>query len=483
MNKSFPLLLAEEMRAAEASWFAAGNDSFALMLRAAREVADVAETMIPTQSRVLVVCGPGNNGGDGFVVARLLADQGHDVQVLATGGTRQNDAARAEAMWNGPISHQPAEHDVRYDLVVDALFGIGLSRAPTGEAEELIRHINRLSCPVLAVDMPSGVDSDTGAAPGVAVKATVTVSFHTAKPGHLLLPGRSGTGRLYVADIGLPETKARQWRNGSGLWTWPKPATDTHKYARGGVVIWCGPALMTGAARMAAYAAMRAGAGASLLLGDMDAIEVAATQVTAPLLAVGGAAEFAGLLQDHKWQAGCIGPGGGQRTREIAEAALRAGKPLVLDADALTAFAGVSEDLATLVQGNERDVILTPHEGEFTRLFPEYKGSRIERACKAAAQIGAVIVLKGTDTVIAAPDGRIAINDNAPPWLATAGAGDVLAGYGAALLAQGLPGFEAAAAAVFLHGAVASKLGPGLIAEDMTGPAMMPALAELVENI
>lgn len=471
------VLTADAMRAAEEAWFAAGHDSFALMQMAATAVADRAAFMATPGARILVLAGPGNNGGDGWLAADLLQARGFDVVVCPLGAPRPGtDAARAAAGWRGPVD--PGAAPEAFGLVIDALFGIGLARALEGDAARLAEAVNASGVPVLAVDIASGVDADSGAVPGVAIRAAATVTFHAAKPGHLLLPGRRLAGVLQVADIGLPPPAAPDLHaNAPGLWALPVPAPDTHKYARGGALVWSGPALATGASRLAALAALRAGAGAVTLVGAREALLVQAAHVTAVMLAEGDPATFGRLLADGKARAACVGPGAGPSARAVTTAALETGKAVLLDADALTGFAGEASHLARLVGRHARPVILTPHEGEFARLFPALQGSKLARARAAAAETGAVVVLKGADGVIAAPDGRAAINGNAPAWLATAGSGDVLAGLVTGLLAQGMAGFEAAAAAAWLHGDAGARLGPGLTAEDLAGPVLRAVLA------
>lgn len=475
------------MRAAEAAWFAAGHDSFALMQVAAAAVARRAMAMLAAPSRILVLAGPGNNGGDAHVAAALLAAAGHRVEVVqavppaALGG----DAARAAALWTGRCLPPSEAVPEDYRLIIDGLFGIGLERPVAGELADLVRRCNGSGVPILAIDIPSGVQADSGAILGEAIAATVTVTFHAPKPGHFLYPGRGACGRLDVADIGLPPTAADCWLNMPALWraAFPVPDADAHKYARGGVLVWSGPELAGGAARLAARAALRVGAGAVTLCGDRAALRIHAAQVGAIMLAELDAEGFARRMAGPKVAAACIGPGAGiGAARKVAEAALGAGKPLVLDADALTAFAGEAEMLGTLVRGANRAVVLTPHAGEFARLFPDLSGSRLERARAAAAATGAVVILKGPDTVVAAADGTAAINANAPPWLATAGSGDTLAGLVTGLLAQGMPGFAAGAAAVWLHGAAGTALGPGLTADDLAGAEMRAVLAEIVAD-
>jgi hydroxyethylthiazole kinase-like uncharacterized protein yjeF len=435
--------------------------------------------MLGLGRRVLVLAGPGNNGGDGLVAAGLLRAAGHEVSIVALAGPDAwaGDAARAHDRWGGPVLAADADWPAA-DLLIDALFGIGLARPLQGIAAGLVARANRVPAPILAVDIPSGIDADTGEVMGASIAAARTVTFHAAKPGHWLLPGRARAGLLEMADIGLPEPEGvRLWRNGPGLWRLPVPEIGTHKYARGGVAVWSGPELSTGAARLAARAALRAGAGAVTLCGKREAMLVHAAHETAIMLRACDARAFTDLLQSPKVAAACVGPGAGDGVRDVATGALQTGKPVLLDADALTAFSGQADHLARLIRRHARPVVLTPHDGEFARLFPGLSGSRLARAQAAAAATGAVVVLKGADGVVAAPDRRAAINSNAPAWLATAGSGDVLAGLVTGLMAQGMAGFDAATAGCWLHGELGALLGAGLTAEDLAGPAMRAVLA------
>ncbi len=476
------LLTSAMMRAVETAWFAAGNDSFALMQQAAAAVADQAARMVAPGGRITVLAGPGNNGGDGFVAASLLKARGFAVSVVAPLGVGRGDAARAAEHWHAPFLTQlepvPGGQWAGSDLVIDALFGIGANRPLSGVVASLVAQVNGRA-PILAVDMPSGVDADSGAVSGTAVRADATVSFHTAKPGHYLYPGRRLSGELVIADIGLPPAVSPLQLNGPDHWQLPYPDAQTHKYARGGAVVWSGPALMTGAARLAAAAALRVGAGAVVLAGERDALLVQAAHVTAVMLHECAAARLDTLLVQPKWRAAVVGPGAGSNARAAATAALAAGKAVVLDADALSAFAGDLGHLARLIGRHKRPAVLTPHEGEFSRLFPDMAGCKLDRALEAARQSGATIILKGPDTVIASPDGRAAIQPFAPAWLATAGAGDVLAGLVTGLLAQGMDAFAAACAAVFVHAEAGKHLGAGLIAEDLAGSVLREVLAAL----
>ncbi len=454
----------------------------------------------------LVLCGPGNNGGDGFVAARELAAAGWPVRVAMRGDRDHlTGAARVHAMrWQGPVeslagSAVPGDTapgamaTVLGDaaLVVDAVFGAGFHGEFTGPAREVLAAAEAAGVPLVAVDVPSGVSGDTGGAAG-AVAATLTVTFFRKKPGHLLLPGRTLCGELRVVDIGIPvavlETIApRCFENTPALWlpALPQRRPDDHKFTRGHALV-IGGYPLTGAGRLAARAAARAGAGLTTVAVPPEAWSVyAASLISVMVRTVESAADFGVLVADPRITAMLIGPGAGVSawTRSRVAVLLASGRAVVLDADALTAFAGEAETLFRQIQG---PCVMTPHAGEFERLFGAGAGQaatdKLARARAAAKRSGAVIILKGADTVVAAPDGRACINANAPPWLATAGAGDVLAGILVGLLAQGMEAFAAAAAAVWLHGAAAADFGPGLIGEDL--PESVPAvLRQLVAGM
>jgi hydroxyethylthiazole kinase-like uncharacterized protein yjeF len=362
------------------------------------------------------------------------------------------------------------------DLIIDALFGAGLDRPLAGDAAGIVEALNASRAPVLAVDLPSGIDGRDGKVQCAAVRATRTVTFFRLKPGHLLLPGRPYCGATEVAQIGIPDPvleviRPATFHNLPALWRsrLRRPEPDDHKYARGHTYVVSGPAAATGAARLAAAAALRVGSGAVTVASPPDAVLVNASQLTAIMVQkFVGAAGLAELLEDPRPKAIVVGPGNGvgAPTRGNVEAALASDAGVLLDADALTSCKDYRDGLFASIGKRLRPVVMTPHEGEFSRLFPQ-AGSRLDRARAAALESGAILVLKGNDTVIAAPDGRAAINSNAPVDLATAGSGDVLAGIIAGLLAQGLPGFEAACAGVWMHGAAGEACGRGLIAEDL----------------
>ncbi len=487
------LLTCAQMARADQLAIAAGTAGRVLMESAGAAVADVAASLAGSApKKIVVVCGPGNNGGDGFVAARLLGERGYAVELGLLGDrTRlRGDAADAARCWTGPVAPAAALVFEHADLLIDAVFGAGLDRDLDGEARALVERMNRWTRdtgrPIVAVDTPSGLDGDTGAVRGAAVEARATVTFFRYKPGHFLLPGRALCGERHLADIGidksvLGEIAPDTFLNAPELWraAFPTPKIDGHKYSRGHALVVSGPAWSTGAARLSARGALRAGAGLVTLASPRAARDVNGAHLTAIMIApCDGPRDIARILADARFNVVVIGPGlgVGEATAELVSAALRAaapGRSVVLDADALTSFAGRATMLAARIDASGMEVVLTPHDGEFARLF-DLKGSRLARARAAARLSGATLLLKGPDTVVAHSDGRAAISYNAPPWLATAGSGDVLAGFVGGFLAQGMPAFEAANAAVWTHGAAARAFGPGLIAEDI--PERMPGV-------
>lgn len=482
------LLTSAEMGEADRLTIAGGTPGIDLMEAAGHAVADAVCARLQGRSLV-VVAGPGNNGGDGFVAARILAQRGHSVRLLLVGAREKlkGDAAQAAARWTGPVETAAPDGVPRDALIVDALFGAGLDRDVTGLPRAMIDVMNRAHAPVIAVDLPSGISGTTGAVMGAAVQATHTVTFFRRKPGHLLLPGRLHCGTLEVADIGigasvLDAVAPKTFANEPALWrgSFPIPQPQGHKYGRGHAVILSGGLSTTGAGRLAARGALRAGAGLVTIASPSDALAVnAAANLSIMARAVDGAEQLAEFLSDTRRNAVVLGPGGGvgRTMRRQVRVALKSDASVVLDADALTSFAEEPQALFAAIRSRTKPVILTPHEGEFSRLFrtlpqDSHFHSKLQRARKAAEESGAIVLLKGPDTVVAAPDGRASIATNAPPYLATAGAGDVLAGVIAGLLAQHMPPFEAASAAVWLHGEAAFEFGPGLIAEDL--PESLP---------
>jgi hydroxyethylthiazole kinase-like uncharacterized protein yjeF len=491
LGSGMEVLTTAEMEHADRLAIAGGTPGFALMLRAGQAVAEAAMDLVE-QGPILVVAGRGNNGGDGFVAATELVARGRSVSIilLCERDTLQGDAALAARGWKGAVLPCNPQAIGAPALIVDALFGAGLNRPAKGDPHDIIEAINASGAPVLSVDLPSGINGTTGAVMGVAVRATETVTFFRRKPGHLLLPGRVHCGRVRLADIGidagvLGEIHSLTFENIPKLWrsAFPVPRIDGHKYARGHAVVVSGDISATGAARLAARGALRAGAGLVTLASPRDALAINASALTAVMIrAVDTRDEFAGLLADKRLNACAIGPGAGVggRTRDFVQAALAAKRGLVLDADALTSFAEAPDQLFEAIKSSRYpQVILTPHQGEFQRLFSDMSNkhplrSKLERVRAAAERSGAIVLLKGPDTVVASPDGRAAISANAPPWLATAGAGDVLTGMTAGFLAQGAPAFEAACMGTWMHGEAGSEAGPGLIAEDL--PEVLPAV-------
>ncbi len=563
----YELLTTTEMAEADRLAVMSGVSSLTLMENAGRAVADVAAKMVTPGARIAVLCGPGNNGGDGFVAARLLRERGYDVGVVCHAGLEnlQGDAAEMARQWGGAFAPHAPSLLTNANLVIDALFGAGLTRPLDGAAAELVAAMNASGVPVLSVDVPSGLDGTTGIIRDQAVQATRTITFFRKKPGHVLMPGRSLCGAVVVADIGIPAAvltspsprsctqrgegrgegrplihepvaaphpnplpvktgrgdnriEISTFENTPTLWLakFPWPHLDGHKYTRGHAVVVSGPAHQTGAARLAARGALRIGAGLVTVASSPPALLINAAHLTAIMLApIGDAADLAEILADKRKNAVLIGPGlgvgagVGEETRGLVEAVLASGAAVVLDADALTSFASDAGEPTETVQfgftGNrtksrpdpaalfaairarpDRPVVMTPHEGEFARLFAKLSehSSKLDRARAAEETSGAIVVIKGPDTVIASPDGRTAINTNAPPWLATAGSGDVLAGFITGLLAQKMPAFEASCAAVWLHGECANVFGPGLIAEDLPEvlPKVLAALRERQAN-
>ena len=482
------LLSTEEMREADRQTIAAGTTGFQLMTRAGAAIADAVQGVIEPGGRILVVCGPGNNGGDGFLAASVLRERGYQVR-LALLGTMERlvgDAKLAAEQWRGTVLPLEQIEPADSDLVIDALFGAGLKRELEGAARYAVNAMNASGRPVLAVDIPSGVDGNTGRVRGAAVHAARTVTFAARKPGHLLLPGRAYAGEVRVADIGISQGTlrdvgtARTFANGPSVWLakFPRPGIDAHKYQRGHTLVVSGGATRTGAARLAARGALRAGAGLVTVAAPPEALGVLAAQLTAIMIrGCDGADGLKAVLGDPRFNALLLGPALGIHavTRAMVSVAVEAGRALVLDADALTSFEGMAGDLHHAF--SSVPAVLTPHDGEFHRLFKGQAeilecSSKLDRARSAAVFTRAVMVLKGPDTVIAAPDGRAAINENGTPYLATAGSGDVLAGIVAGLIAQGMPAFEAACAGVWLHAEAGACIGPGLIAEDI--PELLP---------
>ena len=465
------ILTVAETAQADKAAIAAGTPGTELMERAGTAVADAISARFRPQPAI-VACGPGNNGGDGYVVARLLKTRGWPVEVRALAEPTTEDARAARAQWDAPVGR--LQGGFGGALVVDALFGAGLSRPLEAESATAVAQMAAASEKVVAVDIPSGVPGDTGKPIGPAASARLTVTFHAKKPAHVLEPGRGLCGEVVVADIGLGQTRSRTFENGPDLWLarFPWPTAASHKHARGRLIVVSGEAWSTGAARLAARGGLRIGAGLVTIHAPPDALASNAAHLEAVMLRP---FETDLELEQSAAQvdAAVIGPAAGVTESTLLNvlALARTGAALILDADGISVFREDPDELFSVL---DRDDVLTPHPGEFDRIFPGLlAGSpeRITAARRAAEKAGAVVLLKGSDTVIAAPDGRAAVNVNGSPWLAPAGSGDVLAGFVGGLVAQGMESFEAACAAVYIHAECAELHGPGLISEDLPGLA------------
>ncbi len=488
LNTHFPveLLTPEEM--GNADHLAATlnrEDSFKLMERAGQAIADIVLNDYRQCRTIAVLCGPGNNGGDGYMAAHILKSHGFEPTIFALGTPRAgSDAEKAAALWGAKhLAFDNFSSPQDFDVVIDALYGAGLDRPLEQSLQEKLKRLNESGIPVIAVDLPSGVFGQNGAIKGEAVKASKTVTFFRLKPGHVCYPGRLQCGEIRLADIGIPEKvletiKPTRFINFPSLWlkNWPELDYDTHKYRRGHAVVFSGHQSSTGAARLAAHAAARSGAGLVTIVSPEDALLVHEMHLTSIMLKeMGSDTEILDFLENRKVRSVILGPAFGslERALSIIKVVLLKSKifTLVLDADALTAMAGKGEEIFALIKQSPVNVILTPHEGEFQRVFPSVAHmedlSRIEKAAKAATVSGSVVVYKGADTIIASPDGRLAVNVNGKPFLATAGAGDVLSGIIGGLSAQKMLPFEAACASAFLHARCAEHFGHGMIAEDI----------------
>jgi hydroxyethylthiazole kinase-like uncharacterized protein yjeF len=479
------VLRVAQMGEADRLAMAAGTPGTLLMQNAGEAVACEIKRRF-TPCAVSVLCGPGNNGGDGFVAAAALAQIGWPVRVALLGDveTLRGDALLSAHRWNGAIEPLVPACIDDADLVIDALFGSGLNRALGPMVSDVLAYATRRALPIVAVDIPSGIMGDSGENIGAA-PAACTVTFMCKKPGHLLLPGRDACGDVVVADIGIPQGVLNSlavdtWENTPALWRAKLPQwhANINKYSRGHALLYGGYP-MTGASRMAARAAARSGAGLTTIAVPEHAFAIYAAALTSIMAQpLAQHEDLARLLVDSRYTAFSIGPGAGvsDATRLGALDMLKTGKPVVIDADAISVFASNPEELFQAIRGA---CVITPHEGEFKRIF-DVTGDKLARARHAARCSGAIVVLKGADTVIAAPDGRVIINSNAPATLATAGSGDVLGGIILGLLAQNMDSFPAAAAAVWLHGAAAASFGTGLMAEDL--PDLLPAVLRQLDD-
>lgn len=489
------LLTARQMQEVDRRAVLQGLDSFSLMRCAGEAVADGVSKLRQAPAAVVVLMGPGNNGGDGAIAAAALRAQGYQTDVVRFGAAPNpaSDAGRAQAEYGQsehevPVDASHLDADITAlinaaDIVIDALFGAGLTRALQGVFAQSVEQVNRSRAAVVAVDVPSGLNGNTHAVDGPCIEADVTVTFFRCKPVHYLYPGRALCGQLVLADIGLttdqlePDSvECALNQPAEFIASLPKLSVSMHKFQRGHVLVRSGPMHSTGASRLSAETALRSGAGLVTLASSSDALPINAAHLTAVMLVrADNLAHWQALLQDPRITTVVVGPGNGvtEFTRHCVLAALNANKTCVIDADALSCWTTIDEQnqIKASLRTCAAETVLTPHAGEFSRMFADLASSRfpskLHLALEASRQTGSIVIFKGADTVIASPDGRSCINANAPAWLATAGAGDVLAGLVASLLAQGMPAFEAACAAVWLHGQAANTLAYPLCAESL----------------
>lgn len=475
------LLTPDQMSKADALTIKSGISGIKLMHNAGEVLLAAVQNHFPKATKILVVAGIGNNGGDGFVLANLLLREKCKVTVTIIGDTEKiaGDARLAYDEMSKGITIETNPNFDDYDLIVDAIFGAGLTREITGIYAETVLSINAASAQVLAVDLPSGINGRTGQVSGCAIKADVTATFFRYKPGHLLYPGRDHCGDLFLGQIGITNEVLDQlspliYQNAPQLWKdqYPFIKANGHKYTRGHALAISGGLDKSGAARLMAKSALRMGAGLVTIACPLQTMSAHAARTDAiMLLKMDGTDDLIKILGDKRINAICVGPGlhPNGNTRNLVRAILKTDRSVVLDAGALTAFSNDPDELFELINSRSSATIMTPHDGEFAKLFPDLLTceDKVQRAKTASQKSGASIVLKGPDTVITDSAGHAAISDNAPPWLATAGSGDVLCGIIAALLAQGMPEFKAACAGVWFHGEAGAKAGPGLISSDL----------------
>jgi hydroxyethylthiazole kinase-like uncharacterized protein yjeF len=484
------LLTPEQMAQADRLTISSGIGGSWLMENAGYAVTDVVLKHCPGIRRAIVLCGPGNNGGDGYVVARLLSERGVPALVYRRFEPKPHtDAAMAAIAWRGPVLKLEALEIEPSDVVIDALYGAGFRGALEGVDAQAAQIVEASGAPVICIDLPSGIDGLSGIHQGTSFIANHTVTFFCKKPGHLLYPARALCGELHVTDIGISprafdDIKPLLFENGPVLFehALPKPDPQSHKYSRGAVGVFSGGAGATGAARLSALASAKAGAGAVIVLAPASAVADLGAQLTSAMIrTIDNPKALAHIISDRKYAALVLGPGFGDlpRLRENILTLLQGTRaiPLVLDADVFSAFADEPHTLFAAIEKSSCPAVMTPHEGEFQRMFPGIAKSSLgkqEKARAAAALAHCTMIYKGPDTVIASPDGRAAINSNGGPMLATAGSGDVLSGVVAGLLAQKMPAFEAACAAVYFHAEAGQRLGNGLIAEELAGAIHLP---------
>lgn len=471
----FEILSASEMSKTEAAAIADGTPAFQLMQNAGHAVAqEIMSCLEPCET--LILCGPGNNGGDGFITAAQLKKNGWPVRVacLAKKSELKGLSAQAAKMWDGPIESLNSNLSVHQTkLIVDAIFGTGFKGGLDPETLTLFEKIKARKIGVVAIDLPSGINASTGAVAAGILSAQLTVTFGRKKVAHVLHSSKFLCGRIILSNIGIGDghvmtAQSSLFENHPALWLrdFPLPTPSSHKYDRGHALIYGGDH-RPGAAILAAMAAQRAGSGvvSFATTPDMHSFYLAArASIMTDSLQDDDALKA--LLRDERKTALVIGCGAGTdaRLEKSVMTALSFNKAVVLDGDVFTVFKDKTDKLFPALHARH---VLTPHSGEFERLFPSLQGDKIAKARAAAKLSGAIVVLKGADTVIAAPDGAAVIQHDSPSVLATAGSGDVLAGLIGGFAAQGMSSFMAASAAVWLHAEAGRKQGLGLVAEDI----------------
>lgn len=495
-----------EMQRADALAIQSGISGLSLMEQAGNRVACKIEQICEGPSRLCILAGPGNNGGDAFVVARLLSRRAYKIDTFMfclkdmQKSCKESDAKKMQEKWvkEGGKLHSIEDLNALKEsidgsaLIIDGIFGAGLSRNIEGPLIEIIERFNQANTPVLAIDVPTGMNGNTGQIMGAAIKADYTVSFHAPKQGHKLYPGKDICGKLYIENIGISERVTqniapKQYENTPELWkACLKPrSAQSHKYNYGAVLVVAGDHTMRGASVLSSNAAIKAGAGLVTLALNKEEEGTVHPQSFAAIMhnvipETSDEKAWVELFAEKKITGALIGPGTSpsEETRQKCLALLKQNSRVLLDAGALTAFKGHRDALIEAIKARketEPKVILTPHEGEFKKLFPAFDLSdKVNAAREAARETQAIILIKGADTVIASPDGRVIINTNAPPTLATAGTGDVLAGIITALASnKDNPTFEAAAAGVYIHAECANQISSELVADDLIGQIPM----------
>ena len=464
------IVTTQQMIESEACAIISGISELTLMENAGKAVAQYVEEHYNNNHTILILCGPGNNGGDGFVIARLLHNIGYKISIahyktdkISPNMKHMMDKAKNIEILD--LLNDQINFDT--DIIIDALFGTGISRAFS--LTKIVHYIANSPAKIIAVDIASGINSDTGEIMQNAIKADITITFAAKKLGHLLNPGKLYSGLVIAKDIGVDiSTKYTAYENSPTLWNIPHIEYESHKYSRGFAIINGGDIQCTGAARLAAKAAQRSGAGVVTLASPLNAAHIYHSSLMSVMVKQYDSEQsFTQILSDKRISSILLGPGNGvnSETKQKILTALKHITRCILDADALTVFQDDHELLFENIKDSQ--VVMTPHEGEFHKLFPTCTGDKVIRAFDAAKLSNSIIVLKGNDTIIASPSGHVAVNSNAPSTLATAGSGDVLAGIITGLSSTGLDLFDCACAATWIHAECANYFGIGLIAEDI----------------